>query len=59
MAQLERPQRYVDGTKNPATIQTMEQLIRGNPSSPLTLTNIRVYVPRRKLGPNGRHCRSW
>jgi len=33
MAQLERPQRYVDGTKSPPTLQTMEQLLRGNPSS--------------------------
>ncbi|XP_045821858.1 polycystic kidney disease protein 1-like 3 [Trifolium pratense] len=34
MAQLERPQsqRYVDGSKNPATIQTMEQLLRGEAS---------------------------
>ncbi|KAK2382463.1 hypothetical protein P8452_38042 [Trifolium repens] len=34
MAQLERPQsqRYVDGSKSPATIQTMEQLLRGEAS---------------------------
>ncbi|GAU47974.1 hypothetical protein TSUD_87780 [Trifolium subterraneum] len=34
MAKLERPQsqRYVDGSKNPATIQTMEQLLRGEAS---------------------------
>lgn len=33
MAQLERPQRYVDGTKSPASIQTMEQLLRGEAAS--------------------------
>lgn len=34
MAQLERPQRHADASKSPGSIQTIEQLLRGKPSSP-------------------------
>ncbi|XP_058748757.1 uncharacterized protein LOC131621729 isoform X2 [Vicia villosa] len=34
MAQLERPQRHVESSKSPGSIQTMEQLLRGEASKP-------------------------
>ncbi|CAL5211565.1 unnamed protein product [Lathyrus oleraceus] len=34
MAQLERPQRHADASKSPGSIQTIEQLLRGEASKP-------------------------